>query len=106
MKFDQFQSYAFIPVTFAIFVVIAMIADGLGFEPAVFVAVLLSILMPCLLAIIIAMQLRSGLALDTKWVAKYPRGTWQYKLLIAWNFFGLAAMVCIATAVLTDRFAN
>ncbi|MFO0916963.1 MAG: hypothetical protein U0872_01445 [Planctomycetaceae bacterium] len=41
--------------------------------------------MPVCLAYLLTCELRSGIALDSWWRASYPRGTWQYRALIAWH---------------------
>ena len=79
-----------------------MIAGGLGFDASNIARVTLAILMPFLVAVLIVLQIRSGLALDSKWVAKYPHGTWQYRCLIAWNFIALALMIYFAATVLSS----
>jgi hypothetical protein len=57
---------------------------------------IVAITMPALVLILLALQLRSGIALDSWWVARHPKGTWQFRAMIAWQVVGLILMIGMA----------
>ena len=54
------------------------------------------ITMPAMVLALLALQLRSGIALDSWWVALHPKGTWQFWAIIAWQVVGLILMGVMA----------
>jgi hypothetical protein len=55
--------------------------------------------LPILGAFLLVSQIRSGIALDSFWRARYPRESWQFKAILALNVFGF-----VLTAVLAWYF--
>ncbi len=94
MRFILGRSYVWI--FFAIFLPLwigGMVAIARVWMPPLTVAMLL----PAMLLFILTSELRSGIALDSWWRAKYVRGTTLYRLLIAWH---LVAMLAFSTLVI------
>ena len=65
------------------------------------------ILIPIVTAFMLVLEIRSGIALDSYFQAKYPRGTGQYQALLAWHAFALIALTVWAAFFvhLFPRFA-
>src|ERR1700733_5893267 len=57
-------------------------------------------ILPVFALFLLVSQLRSGIALDSFWVAAHKSGTGMYKVLIAWNF--LIAVLMLAMAVMAN----
>jgi hypothetical protein len=55
-----------------------------------------AVLLPIYGGFLLISQIRSGVALDSMWQAQYPRETWQYKVLLAWNTFAIVAFTVMA----------
>lgn len=82
------NSYIWVFVVFAaLFVGIGMI----GRNPRVAV-----LLMPITVGSMLICELQSGIALDSWWQAKYPKGTWQYAALTIWHAFVTTAFSAMA----------
>lgn len=43
------------------------------------------IIVPCTLTFVLISELRSGIAIDSWWRAKYAKRTWQYQALVTWH---------------------
>jgi hypothetical protein len=43
-------------------------------------------------------EVRSKVALNRWWMAKYPKGTWQYRALLAQHFFAAVLTLAVAAA--------
>ena len=54
---------------------------------------------PALGLFMVVSQLRSGVALDGLWRARYRKGTWQYKGLLVWNTIWAIGMSAMAIVV-------
>jgi hypothetical protein len=61
------------------------------------------ITMPVFLAILLSSELRSEVALDSRWRATYLKGTWQYRALIAWQTIGLVGLLGMSYVFVTMR---
>ena len=55
-----------------------------------------AVLLPIYGGFLLISQIRSGVALDSLWRAKYPKETWQYKALLAWNALGFIVFTALA----------
>jgi hypothetical protein len=53
-------------------------------------------LLPIVTGFVLISEIRSGIALDSWWRAKYTRETWQYKALLAWEGLGLVVFTVIS----------
>jgi len=51
---------------------------------------------PTMIAFVLVSQIRSGIALNSYWVAKYPRGTSAYRLLLALNIVAFIGAIMIS----------
>jgi hypothetical protein len=53
-------------------------------------------LLPITTGFVIVSEIRSGIALDAWWRAKYTKEMWQYKALLAWHGVGLVVLTVTA----------
>jgi hypothetical protein len=83
-------------IVFAAFVVLVFGPVVFKLQPQVYAIVLL----PLEMGLILVSEIRSGVALDSWWRAKYARGTWQYKALVAWHSFALIVFTVMAIVFL------
>lgn len=58
------------------------------------------LMLPAVMAFVLSCELRSGVALDSRWRASYAKGTWQYGALIAWHVTGLVLLVGLSYVAL------
>lgn len=71
---------------FPVFVVVFF--GGFGLAHALFGNPTFGIIsLPAFGILLLVCQIQSGVALDSWWQAKYERGRWEYRALIAWNAF-------------------
>lgn len=54
------------------------------------------VLMPIVIGFVLISEIRSGIAIDSWWLAKYTKETWQYKALLAWHGVGLTVLTVAA----------
>ena len=60
-----------------------------------------SLILPITMGPLLALQIRSGLALDSHWRAEYEKGTSQYTALIAWYSIAFVGSIVLCYIVLT-----
>jgi hypothetical protein len=90
------RSYAWwFPVLLAIFLGGCALCDYLGIRQWG------ALTLPVFVALLLSCQLRSGVALDSWWRASHPKGTWQYRALIAWETAGLIFFVGLSYMFIT-----
>lgn len=89
MRFLVGKSYVWI---FWVFFLV-FIAAGAGLTVFVGHPVYAGILLPIVLGIVFALEIRSGVVLDSWWRAKYVKGTWQYKAILAWHATALVIFI-------------
>lgn len=75
------QSYLYIFAFYMLFFITAFsfgatVDSSLAYKAIAIVSI-------AMLVFLIVSQLRSGLALDSYWVARHPRGSWQFLAMIA-----------------------
>lgn len=101
MLLEQSRSYIRIFVTYATLFVASMGLGYAGYMSAMIAFVAISL--PVYTAFLLVSQVRSGIALDSWMIARYPRGTWQFNATIAWNGFALILMMSLSIALLCTR---
>jgi hypothetical protein len=52
--------------------------------------------LPAFVAFLLLCELRSGVALDSWWRASHPKGSWQYRAMLAWHTTGVAMFSLLA----------
>ena len=86
---------------FAVFLVVAVIlAASVKLGSYQTVSLLAAVFPTAGLAILMFVQIRSGVALDHRWKASYPRGTTEYRAMMTLNFVALAAFACISAFII------
>ena len=97
MKFLAEKSYIWIFwVFFFAFIVAGSGLAAFGGDPEYAV-----VSAPVVVGIVLALEIRSGVALDSLWRAKYAKGAWQYKAVLAWHCAGLIALT-VMTAIFLE----
>ena len=91
MRLNQNRSYIAILWSYMAFFAASMVLCFVGFARVCFL--IMGITMPALMLGLLALQIRSGIALDSWWVARHPKGTWQFSALIAWQLLGVVLML-------------
>ena len=94
MIFELNKSYIWIFAIFCpIFLVSGMIIFPFSGNNSFRIGVCELIVM---IGFILFSEIRSGIAIDSWWRAVYPKGTWQYQGVIAWQSFGILAFSILA----------
>lgn len=82
MKFKYGKSYLYLGLGFAAFWIVLILIEQDFDTIRLFLP-----LFPIFLLFLWVSQLRSRIALNSCWVAKYPAGTWEYSFMLALNGF-------------------
>jgi len=89
-KFQLGRSYMWLFWSFAfVFVAALIFSEELTY---------LGVIFPIFFLLLVVLELRSGVALNSCGVATHPRGTWKYNALIAWHtlaFVVFFVMACL-----------
>jgi len=104
MLLEYSRSYLYILIAYGVIFLFAMTLGVIGYFNYAFPIIVTTMTM--LFAFLLISQLRSGIALDSWWIAKYRRGTWQYTGLIAWNCFGLILSIVFSAVSLSKMFST
>jgi hypothetical protein len=92
MKLVRNKSYTWIfVVVFAVFVVLGMILPVVGIYTQAYAMLTIAIALGC----IIALEIKSGIALDFWWRAEYGKRTWQYNAMLAWQSLALVVWLVV-----------
>lgn len=87
LRLQQDRSYAWLFAVFAVFFL-----GGFALCEAVGQVGWGILTLPAFIAFLLSCELRSDIALDSWWRARYPKGCWQFKALIAWHVTGLVLL--------------
>ena len=93
MRLNLGKSYIWVFLIFAGAFII------LGFGPALFGRVYpeyAAALLPIVIGFVLVSEIRSEIALDSRWRTKYTKETWQYKVILAWHGVTLIAAAVFA----------
>ena len=100
MKLIIGNGYIWIFCIFAVvFIFIGVIGAALKFTNPKYAIVLF----PILFGFILISEIRSGVALDSWWRAKFGKGTWQYAGLIALHSFAFVMVTAICILILFGK---
>lgn len=60
------------------------------------------VILPAFGAFLLFCQCRSGIALDSWWRATYPKGSWQYQAVIAWQILAITAFLIMSCILIVN----
>jgi hypothetical protein len=99
MRFEYQKSYMWLCFVFIVLFFGAELVGTYGFNRHGWSFPIL----PAVGLFIIISEIRSGVAIDGLWEAKYLKGTWQYSGLLAFNCLWTILLTMMAAFVLTHN---
>ena len=103
IKFVGGKSYLWL---FPVFLVAMLVSTAFCFV-AFRRPLLGSLALPITMGYFFVCQWKSGIALDSKWTAKYPNGTWQFRCTMICGMVGtIAFLIGVVFAIISVGFRS